>query len=99
MVSLLINSLILLAVVVSGIVVIVLIREKLQGTGTGRGDCDETWEQKLDEYKKLLDRGVLEEDEYRRIRTLNDPFPKDAENIPKTLPVISKRATGEDMRI
>jgi hypothetical protein len=91
--------LILLAVVVSGIVVIVLIREKLQGTGTGRGDCDETWEQKLTEYKKLLDRGVLEEDEYRRIRTLNDPFPKDAENIPKTLPVISKRATGEDRRI
>jgi hypothetical protein len=42
---------------------------------------------------------VLEEDEYRRIRTLNDPFPKDAENIPKTLPVISKRATGEDRRI
>jgi len=99
LVSLLINSLILLAVVVSGIVVIVLIREKLQGTGTGRGDCDETWEQKLTEYKKLLDRGVLEEDEYRRIRTLNDPFPKDAENIPKTLPVISKRATGEDRRI
>jgi len=99
LVSLLINSLILLAVVVSGIVVIVLIREKLQGTGTGRGDCDETWEQKLAEYKKLLDRGVLEEDEYRRIRTLIDPFPKDAENIPKTLPVISKRATGEDRRI
>jgi hypothetical protein len=49
--------------------------------------------------KKLLDRGVLEEDEYRRIRTLNDPFPKDAENIPKTLPVISKRAAGEDRRI
>jgi hypothetical protein len=49
--------------------------------------------------KKLLDRGVLEEDEYRRIRTLNDPFPKDAENISKTLPVISKRAAGEDRRI
>jgi hypothetical protein len=42
---------------------------------------------------------VLEEDEYRRIRTLGDPFPKDAENIPKTLPVIPKRATGEDRRI
>jgi hypothetical protein len=41
---------------------------------------------------------VLEEDEYRRIRTLGDPFPKDAENISKTLPVISKRATGEDRR-
>ena len=98
MVPLLINSLILLAVVVSGIVVIVLIREKLHGTGAGRGDCDETWEQKLAEYKKLRDRGVLEEDEYRRIRTLGVPFPKDAENIPKTLPVILKRATGEDRR-
>ncbi|MBT6642068.1 MAG: hypothetical protein HOB45_02915 [Planctomycetaceae bacterium] len=98
MIPLLIHSLILLAVVVSGIVVIVLIREKLHGTGAGRGDCDETWEQKLAEYKKLRDRGVLEEDEYRRIRTLGNPFPKDAENIPKTLPVILKRATGEDRR-
>ena len=98
MIPLLIHSLILLAVVVSGIVVIVLIREKIHGTGAGRGDCDETWEQKLAEYKKLRDRGVLEEDEYRRIRTLGDPFPKDAENIPKTLPVILKRATGEDRR-
>ncbi len=98
MVPLLINSLILLAVVVSGIVVIVLIREKLHGTGAGRGDCDETWEQKLAEYKKLRDRGVLEEDEYRRIRTLGDPLLKDAENIPKTLPVISKRVTGKDRR-
>ncbi|MBT7729017.1 MAG: hypothetical protein HN703_09060 [Planctomycetaceae bacterium] len=98
MIPLLIHSLILLAVVVSGIVVIVLIREKLHGTGAGRGDCDETWEQKLAEYKKLRDRGVLEEDEYRRIRTLGDPFPKDAENIPKTLPGILKRATGEDRR-
>ena len=97
MVSLLINSLILLAVVVSGIVVIVLIREKLQGTGTGRGDCDETWEQKLAEYKKLLDRGVLEEDEYRRIRTLGDSFSKVAGNLPETSP-ITAWVTGEDRR-
>ena len=97
MVSLLINSLILLAVVVSGIVVIVLIREKLQGTGTGRGDCDETWEQKLAEYKKLLDRGVLEEDEYRRIRTLGDPFSKVAGNLAETSP-ITTWVTGEDRR-
>ena len=62
MVSLLINSLILLAVVACGIVVIVLIREKLRGPSAGRGDCDETWEQTLTEYKKLRDRGVLEED-------------------------------------
>ena len=53
---------ILLAVVACGIVVIVLIREKLREPGAGRGDCDETWEQTLTEYKKLRDRGVLEED-------------------------------------
>ena len=97
MVSLLINSLILLAVVACGIVVIVLIREKLQGTGTGRGDCDETWEQKLAEYKKLLDRGVLEEDEYRRIRTLGDPFYKVAGDLAETSP-ITTWVTGEDRR-
>ena len=83
MFSLLINSLILLAVVACGIVVIVLIRGKLRGTNSGRGDCDETWEQTLTEYKKLRDRGVLEEDEYRRIRTLGDPFSKGAAISPE----------------
>ena len=97
MVSLLINSLILLAVVACGIVVIVLIREKLRGTGAGRGDCDETWEQTLTEYKKLRDRGVLEDDEYRRIRTLNDPFPRVAEDLSETSP-ISTWVTGDDRR-
>ncbi len=97
MVLLLINSLILLAVVACGIVVIVSIREKLRGTGAGRGDCDETWEQTLTEYKKLRDRGVLEEDEYRRIRTLGDSFSKVAGNLPETSP-ITTWVTGEDRR-
>jgi hypothetical protein len=97
LVPLLINSLILLAVVACGIVVIVLIREKLRGTGAGRGDCDETWEQTLTEYKKLRDRGVLEEDEYRRIRTLGDSFSKVAGNSPETSP-ITTWVTGEDRR-
>ena len=97
MFSLLINSLILLAVVACGIVVIVLIREKLRETDSGRGDCDETWEQTLTEYKKLRDRGVLEEDEYRRIRTLGDPFSKVAGDLPETSPITSS-VTGEDRR-
>ncbi len=87
---------ILLAVVACGIVVIVLIREKLREPGAGRGDCDETWEQTLTEYKKLRDRGVLEEDEYRRIRTLGDPFSKVAGDLPETSPTSS--VTGEDRR-
>ena len=45
-----VNSLILLAVICIGIVVIVLIRESYE-TDSGRGDCDETWEQTLTEYK------------------------------------------------
>ena len=97
MFSLLINSLILLAVVACGIVVIVLIREKLRETDSGRGDCDETWEQTLTEYKKLWDRGVLEEDEYRRIRTLGDPFSKGAGSSPE-MSSIETWVTRDDRR-
>ena len=53
------------------------------------------------EIVPLEDRGseeaVLEDDEYRRIRTLGDPFSRVAEDLSETSP-ISTWVTGDDRR-
>jgi len=98
-VSFLISSLLLIALGAGGIAVIVATREKVRGSGADRGDCDETWEQTLAEYKNLRDRGVLSEDEYRRIRTFVDPSartPLTNADEPSASP--AERTTPEDWR-
>ena len=72
MLSFLISSLLLIALVAGGITLIVATRETVRESGVDRGDCDGTREQQLAEYKNLRDRGVLSEDEYRRIKTFVD---------------------------
>jgi len=56
-----------------GIGAIVMIRAWMRGaderSGSGRGD----WESALAGYKNLRDKGVLSEEEYRKIRTAVEP--------------------------
>jgi hypothetical protein len=56
-----------------GIGAIVMIRTWMRGAdeldGSGRGD----WESALAGYKNLRDKGVLSEEEYRKIRTAVEP--------------------------
>ena len=49
-----------------GIVAIVIIRSWSRRSSADRGD----WESVLSDYKNLRDKGVLSEEEYRKIRTL-----------------------------
>jgi hypothetical protein len=98
-VSFLVSSLLLIALVAGGIAAIVATREKLRGVGADRGDCDETWERTLAEYKNLRDRGVLSEDEYRRIKTFVDPSTRTPVTNGDEPPAISaERTTTEDWR-
>ena len=99
MVSFLLSSFLLIALVAGGIAVIVATREKSRGGGADHGVCDETWEQTLAEYKNLRDRGVLSEDEYRRIKTFVDPSARTSptnENEPSA--ISAERTTPEDWR-
>ena len=99
MVSFLLSSFLLIALVAGGIAVIVATREKSRGGGADHGDCDETWEQTLDEYKNLRDRGVLSEDEYRRIKTFVDPSARtSATNANEPSAISAERTTPEDWR-
>ena len=56
-----------------GIGAIVMIRAWMHGevqpAGSGRGD----WESALAGYKNLRDKGVLSDEEYRKIRTVVEP--------------------------
>lgn len=99
MVSFLLSSFLLIALVAGGIAVIVATREKSRGGGVDHGDCDETWEQTLAEYKNLRDRGVLSEDEYRRIKTFVDPSARtSATNANEPSAISAERTTPEDWR-
>lgn len=93
MISFLISVLLLAAFVAGGIALIVATRETVRKPGADRGGCDETWEHELAQYKNLRDRGVLEEDEYRRIRRLVDPSSPFAQGDQCELPPAS--AEGE----
>lgn len=98
-VSFLISALLLVALVAGGIALIVATRETVRGSGAGRGGCDETWEHDLAQYKNLRDRGVLDDDEYRRIRTLVDPSARSAQEGSSELPPASaERNQSEDRR-
>lgn len=67
--SFLISALMLAAFVATGIVAIVTIRSRYRGRGAEGGD----WESALAGYKNLRDKGVLSDEEYRKIRTLVEP--------------------------
>ncbi len=67
--SFLISALLLAVFVAAGIVAIVTIRSRYRGRGAEGGD----WESALAGYKNLRDKGVLSDEEYRKIRTLVEP--------------------------
>lgn len=67
--SFLLSSLLLGGIVAASVAVIVKIRSWRQGSSDDRGD----WENALAGYKDLRDRGVLSDEEYRKIRTLVEP--------------------------
>ena len=98
-ISFLISSLLLIALVAGGIALIVAIRGTVREPGVGRGDCDETREQQLAEYKNLRDRGVLSEAEYRSIKTsvdLSARTPLTTSSEPSA--AAAERTTPEDWR-
>jgi hypothetical protein len=59
----------LVALVAVALVVIARFRRESRRPGAGRED----WEETLAVYKNLRIKGVLEEDEYRKIRSVLDP--------------------------
>jgi len=67
--SLLATGLVLGLLVGGGVAVIVAIRSRWGSDRADRGD----WENALARYRDLRDRGVLSDDEYRKIRTLVEP--------------------------
>ena len=67
--SFLTSALLLALFVGAGIVAIVITRSRYRGRGAAGGD----WESALAEYKNLRDKGVLSDEEYRKIRTLVEP--------------------------
>jgi uncharacterized membrane protein len=67
--SFLISALLLAAFVAAGIVAIVTIRSRYRRSDAEGGD----WESALAGYKNLRDKGVLSDEEYRKIRTLVEP--------------------------
>ena len=67
--SFLLSSVVLGVLVAAGVVAIVRIRSWWQA---GSDDHDD-WESTLAEYKGLRDRGLLSDEEFRKIRTLVEP--------------------------
>ncbi|RLS31916.1 MAG: hypothetical protein DWH80_06125 [Planctomycetota bacterium] len=67
--SLIWSSLLLIAFVSGGIGAIVMIRSRWHKASDDRAE----WERRLVEYRNLRDKGVLNEEEYRKIRALFDP--------------------------
>jgi hypothetical protein len=71
----LISSLVLVLLVGAGVLAITFLRSRLldqrlaSGAGSGHGD----WESALAGYKNLRDKGVLSDEEYRKITTLVEP--------------------------
>lgn len=68
-ISFLVAGLLLAVFVAVGIGAIVAIRSRWLRSGADHGD----WEAALVEYKNLRDKGVLSEEEYRKISTLVEP--------------------------
>ena len=70
-----VSSLLLLLLVGAGILAITVVRSRMldgtpaSGTGSGHGD----WESALAKYKNLRDKGVLSDEEYRKITALVEP--------------------------
>lgn len=67
--SFLLSSLVLAVIVAIGAAAIVRIRSWWRSDSDDRGD----WENALAGYKNLRDRGLLSDDEYRKIKRLVEP--------------------------
>jgi hypothetical protein len=67
--SFLISSLVLVVIVAMGAAAITRIRTWWRSDADDRDD----WENALADYKNLRDRGLLSDDEYRKIKTLVEP--------------------------
>jgi hypothetical protein len=63
------SSILLGLIVAIGIAAIVAVRSRWLDAGSDHGD----WESSLVGYKNLRDKGVLSEEEYRKISTLVEP--------------------------
>jgi hypothetical protein len=72
-----VNLLLLLALVAAGGVGVAALRRQIRG-GDGVGGFGrsggEDWSSRLADFKNLRDEGVLSEEEFRKIRTLVEPF-------------------------
>ena len=66
----LVSAVVLGLLVAGGIAAIVAVRSWWRGSGADHGD----WESALVGYKNLRDKGVLSEDEYRKISTRIEPY-------------------------
>ncbi len=82
--SFLFSAIVLAAFVATGIAVIVKIRSHYRDADADRGDLGRgQWENALVGYKNLRDKGVLSDEEYRKIRTLVEPL---ADSVPSHAP-------------
>lgn len=91
--SFLLSSLLLGVLVAAGVVVIVKIRSWWQGGPDDHGD----WETALAGYKELRDRGMLSDEEYRKIRTLVEPHVQSMPMAPsRTVTSVADRSTGNN---
>ena len=76
--SFVVSAALLALLVAGGIAAIVAIRSRWLRPGDDHGD----WETALVGYKNLRDKGVLSEEEYRKISTLVDPHVRVESSVP-----------------
>ena len=87
----LVSAVVLGLLVAAGIAVIVAVRSWWLQSGTDHGD----WESALVGYKNLRDKGVLSEEEYRKITTLVEPHVRnDAPQVDRAGPM-ERRVTSD----
>ena len=86
--SFLVAGLLLAVLVAVGIAAIVAIRSQWTRSGADHGD----WETALVGYKNLRDKGVLSEEEYRKISTLVEPRVRVESSAPDR---VQRSAAGE----
>jgi len=80
--SFVVSAALLALLVAGGIAAIVAIRSRWLRPGDDHGD----WETALVGYKNLRDKGVLSEEEYRKISTLVEPRVRLDESVPDRVP-------------
>ena len=87
----LVSAVLLGLLVAVGIAAIVAVRSWWLEPGADHGD----WENSLVGYKNLRDKGVLSEEEYRKISTLVEPHLRHDKAEPHAAPRPSSSVAGE----